>query len=132
MIIDWRCSWRECEVLLERTGRMEYRVVIDVEGVEVEWNMRVGVGVHGKWLVCCMVERVITQSTIPVWIIGYHNTISGVDLGRELGRPLSRLRPTWSASLSPRVIRHSSKGVPWFHQCSSFSPAVVRSRTHDL
>ena len=93
MIIDWRRSWRKCEILLEWTGRMEYRVVTNVEGVEVEWNVRVGVGVHGKGLLPCMIEGVITQSSIPVWIIGYHNAISGVDLRRKLGRPLSRLYP---------------------------------------
>lgn len=72
---------------------MEYRVVIDIKGVEVEWNMRVGVGVHGKGLLPSMIESIIIQSSIPVWIIGYHDTIGRDYLGRKLGRPLSRLLP---------------------------------------
>lgn len=94
MVIDRRGSWRERKILLEWTGRMEYRVVIDIEGVEVEWNVRVSVGVHWKGLLPCMIKRVITQPSVPVWVIGYHNTVSGIYLGRELGRPLSRLCPT--------------------------------------
>lgn len=91
MVIDWRRSWRECEILLEWTGRMKDRVVVDVEGVEIKWNVRVGVGMHGERLPPCVIERVVTQSSIPIWVIWYHNAISGVYLGRELGRPLSRL-----------------------------------------
>lgn len=93
MVIDWRRSWREREILLERTGRVEYRVVIKIEGIEIEWDVGVGVGVHGKGLLRCMIQGVITKSSIPVWVIGYHDTISGVDLGRKLSRPLSRLYP---------------------------------------
>lgn len=99
-------------MLLEWPSGMQDRVVIDVERVEVEWNVRVHVGVHGKRMLPRLIERVITQSCIPVWVVGYHNTVRGVYLGRKLGRPLSRLHPTWSAILSPRVICHISKGAP--------------------
>lgn len=91
MVIDRRYSWRERKIMLEWTGRVKYRVVMNIEGIKVERNVRVGVGVHGKWMLPGMIERVITKSSIPVWIIGYHNTIGGVYLGRKLGRPLSRL-----------------------------------------
>ena len=95
MIINWRCSWGERETLLEGTGRMQNRVVMNIEGVKVEWNVRVGVGVHRKRLLSCMVEGVFTQSGIPVRVVGYHNTIRGIYLGRKLGRSFSRLCPMW-------------------------------------
>ena len=89
MVIDRRCSWRECEVLLEWTSRMEYRVFVHVKSVEIKRNVGVGIGVRGKGLLPCMIERVITQSSIPVWIIGYDDTVGRVYLGRKLGRALS-------------------------------------------
>lgn len=55
MVIDWRCSWREGKTLLEGSGRMQDRVVMNVEGFKVEWNVRVGIGVHGKLLLPGMV-----------------------------------------------------------------------------
>ena len=91
MIIYWRCSWGEGKTLLEGPGRMQDRVFMNIERFEVEWNVRVGIGVHGKLLLPCMVERIFAQSRIPVWIIGYHNTIRGIYLGRKFGRSFSRL-----------------------------------------
>ena len=29
---------------------MEYRVVGNIEGVQVKWNVGLGVGMHRKWL----------------------------------------------------------------------------------
>ena len=34
-------SWREGEVVLKRTGGVEYLVVISTKGVDVEWQARV-------------------------------------------------------------------------------------------
>lgn len=91
MVIYRRCSWGEGKTLLEGPGRVQDRVVVNVERLEVEWNVSVGIGVHGILLLPWMVERIFAQSRIPIWVIGYHNTIRWVYLGRKLGRPFSRL-----------------------------------------
>ena len=70
---------------------MQYGVVVNIESIKVEWNVGVGIRMHGKGLLPGMVERVITKSSISIWVIGYHNTIGGIHLRGEFGRPLSRL-----------------------------------------
>ena len=97
---------------------MQDRVVLNVECFEVEWNVRVGIGVHGILLLPCMVERIFAQSRIPVWIIGYHNTIRGIYLGRELGRAFSRLSHVVSSFTA-------EKNLPQFKECTLVSSMLV-------
>lgn len=118
---------REAKVRLKRACRVEYRVIIHAEGVEVVGKVRVGIGMYGKAMMFGVVERVIQESCISTFRIVWNNDAgSRVHLWREFGRTFSTLGISGQRSSSPP----SPPGnVPWSRQCSFSGPGVARNRT---
>ena len=87
----WRSSWGKCETLLKRPCRMQDRIFVQIESLEIEWYLRICVCVHRKGWLSSVIERVISQPRISICVIWYHDAIGRIYLGRELCRALSRL-----------------------------------------
>ncbi len=69
---------------------MKDGIFVQIVGVEVKGDMRVGVCMHRKGWVD-LVEVMVAQACISVCFIRNHNAARRVDLWGKLGRSLSRL-----------------------------------------
>ncbi len=97
---------------------MEYRILVEVEGVEVERDMMVRMCVHGKGRLPCLIESVIAQSHVSLGVRGYHDAVGRVDLGRKFSGTLSAL--VWHNLASRFLVCCPLRlNAPWSHQCLS-------------
>lgn len=79
-----RIRWREREVLLERSGRSDYRVVIHIKGVELKRHPRMILVMHREML---LIKGIVVEVCVMVRILGYRHAIDGWNLRREVGWP---------------------------------------------
>ena len=72
-----RADGGESKVVLKRSCRI-YDLVIDIEGVEVEWNLRVG-GLRGVVVglvgLLRLVQRIAVEACFCVGIVRYHDAV---------------------------------------------------------
>jgi hypothetical protein len=87
-----RSNGREAKLLLERAGGAYNGVLghLEAGGIDVEGHMGLR-GSEGGWLQRRLVERVVVEGSLVVWIARNHGTVDGRHLGRSFGASLGRL-----------------------------------------
>ena len=89
MVHHGRADGGEAEVLLEGTSRINDRILVHLECVYGEGDLRLRGRVVGR--VHGLVERVLVQVGLGLGVGGYHNAVDGRHLGRGLSAPLGWL-----------------------------------------
>lgn len=79
-----RMGWREREVLLKRASGCDNRIMLHVEGVELEWNTRMVVAMMRHPCSVRNIKSIIVQ--IAVYIIRHRQPIARRDMRGEVGR----------------------------------------------
>ena len=110
---------------------MKDGVIAKVECIEVERNLRVDVGMMWeRWMRPWLVQRVLGQSDIRIWVVGYHDTVYSRYLGGKLSGPLSRLLGKLVNTVSPKTPECGMCDIPCVRLCSFCVSSAERSQTH--